>query len=88
MSTHFLDNVVDGEQVRARGAAVEGSRALRARRIGLGIMGLGDLMYHLGIRYGSDGSAGIRLAGDGVRALPLHEDLRAVGERSRRVPGH
>ena len=27
--------------------------ALRARRIGLGIMGLGDMMYHLGVRYGS-----------------------------------
>jgi ribonucleoside-diphosphate reductase alpha chain len=27
--------------------------AHRARRIGLGIMGLGDLMYHVGARYGS-----------------------------------
>jgi ribonucleoside-diphosphate reductase alpha chain len=27
--------------------------ALRARRIGLGIMGLADVMYHAGVRYGS-----------------------------------
>ena len=28
--------------------------ALPARRIGLGFMGLGDLMYALGVRYGSE----------------------------------
>ncbi|MEJ2608150.1 MAG: hypothetical protein P8Z41_15985 [Anaerolineales bacterium] len=28
--------------------------AHRARRIGLGIMGLGDLMYHVGVRYGAE----------------------------------
>jgi len=51
-STHFLDNVVSANAyVPAVPEVAEA--AYRARRIGLGIMGLGDLMYKLGIRYGS-----------------------------------
>ncbi len=53
LSTRFLDDVVTAN---AYVPAVPQLReaAHRARRIGLGIMGLGDLMYHAGIRYGSD----------------------------------
>lgn len=52
ISTHFLDNVVEANQyVPAVPQLAEA--AFRARRIGLGIMGLADLMYHCGIRYGS-----------------------------------
>jgi ribonucleoside-diphosphate reductase alpha chain len=51
-STHFLDNVVTANAyVPAVPEVAEA--AYRARRIGLGIMGLGDMMYLLGIRYGS-----------------------------------
>lgn len=51
-ATHFLDNVVSANAyVPAVPQLAEA--AYRARRIGLGIMGLGDLMYHLGVRYGS-----------------------------------
>ncbi len=52
LSTRFLDDVVEAN---AYVPAVPQLReaALRARRIGLGIMGLGDLMYHVGVRYGS-----------------------------------
>ena len=52
-STKFLDDVVTAN---AYVPAVPQLReaAHRARRIGLGIMGLGDLMYHVGVRYGSD----------------------------------
>ncbi len=52
LATIFLDNVVEAN---AYVPAVPQLRenALRARRIGLGIMGLADLMYHAGIRYGS-----------------------------------
>jgi len=52
LSTRFLDDVVTAN---AYVPAVPQLReaAYRARRIGLGIMGLGDLMYHAGVRYGS-----------------------------------
>lgn len=51
-ATRFLDDVVE---VNAYVSAVPQLKeaAHRARRIGLGIMGLADLMYHAGIRYGS-----------------------------------
>ncbi|OQY33737.1 MAG: hypothetical protein B6243_06165 [Anaerolineaceae bacterium 4572_5.2] len=52
LATYFLDDVVD---VNAYVPAVPQLRdaAQRARRIGLGIMGLADIMYHVGARYGS-----------------------------------
>jgi ribonucleoside-diphosphate reductase alpha chain len=52
LSTRFLDDVVESN---AYVPAVEQLKlaAHRARRIGLGIMGLADLMYHVGVRYGS-----------------------------------
>ena len=52
-STHFLDNVVSANTYLPAVPVVK-EAALKARRIGLGIMGLGDLMYKLGIRYGSE----------------------------------
>jgi ribonucleoside-diphosphate reductase alpha chain len=51
-AVHFLDNVVDANQYVPAVPELAQS-AHRARRIGLGIMGLGDVMYRLGIRYGS-----------------------------------
>ncbi len=53
VSTRFLDNVVDANKYVPAVPALR-EAALRARRIGLGIMGLGDLMYELGVRYGSE----------------------------------
>ncbi len=52
LATHFLDNVVDANKYVPAVPEVE-EAARRCRRIGLGIMGLGDLMFHTGIRYGS-----------------------------------
>lgn len=52
LSTRFLDNVVTAN---AYVPAIPELReaAERVRRIGLGIMGLSDLMFALGVRYGS-----------------------------------
>lgn len=53
LATIFLDDVIDAN---AYVPAVKQLKeaAFQARRIGLGIMGLADLMYHTRIRYGSE----------------------------------
>ena len=51
-STRFLDDVVEANGYVPAVPQLKES-AHRARRIGLGIMGLADLMYHVGVRYGS-----------------------------------
>jgi len=52
ISTRFLDDVVSANKYVPAVPQLR-QAAYRARRIGLGIMGLGDMMYRLGIRYGS-----------------------------------
>lgn len=52
-ATRFLDNVVDANAYVPSVPQLE-QAALQSRRIGLGIMGLADLMYHAGVRYGSE----------------------------------
>jgi ribonucleoside-diphosphate reductase alpha chain len=52
LATAFLDNVVDANKYVPAIPEIE-EAARRARRIGLGIMGLGDLMFQARIRYGS-----------------------------------
>ncbi len=53
LATRFLDDVVDANAYVPAVPQLK-EAAHNARRIGLGIMGLGDLMYHVGIRYGSE----------------------------------
>jgi ribonucleoside-diphosphate reductase alpha chain len=53
LATIFLDDVVDANAY-VPAVAQLAEAAHRARRIGLGIMGLADLMYHAGMRYGSE----------------------------------
>jgi len=68
-ATRFLDNVVTAN---AYVPAVPQLReaALNARRIGLGIMGLGDLFYRVGVRYGSQ--EGQALAGAIMEFVRYH----------------
>ena len=49
-SVRFLDDVIDVNKYVPAVPQLKES-ALRCRRIGLGIMGLADMMYHVGIRY-------------------------------------
>jgi len=51
-ATRFLDDVIDANDYVPAVLQLE-EAAHRTRRIGLGIMGLGDVLYHLGVRYGS-----------------------------------
>lgn len=53
LATRFLDDVVEANAYVPAVPQLE-TAARNARRIGLGIMGLADLMYHVGIRYGSE----------------------------------
>jgi len=53
LSTRFLDDVVS-VNVYVPAVPQLKEAAHRVRRIGLGIMGLADLMYALGVRYGSE----------------------------------
>lgn len=55
LSTIFLDDVVEANAYVPAVPALK-EAAHRARRIGLGVMGLADLLYHVGVRYGSEES--------------------------------
>ncbi|MGQ9804176.1 MAG: adenosylcobalamin-dependent ribonucleoside-diphosphate reductase [Anaerolineae bacterium] len=52
-AVRFLDNVVDANAYVPAIPQLK-EAAQRTRRIGLGIMALGDVMYMLGVRYGSE----------------------------------
>ena len=52
LSTRFLDNVVTANKYVPAVPQLKDA-ALQNRRIGLGIMGLADTLYALGVRYGS-----------------------------------
>ncbi|MGB8646449.1 MAG: ribonucleotide reductase N-terminal alpha domain-containing protein [Anaerolineae bacterium] len=68
-ATRFLDNVVDANKYVPAVPQLQ-EAACQCRRIGLGIMGLGDLMYRLGVRYGAP--EGEDLAGQVMEFVRYH----------------
>ncbi|HVO42409.1 MAG TPA: adenosylcobalamin-dependent ribonucleoside-diphosphate reductase [Aggregatilineales bacterium] len=68
-STRFLDDVVNANSY-VPAVPQLAQAAHRVRRIGLGIMGLGDLMYRLGVRYGSE--EGQEFAGQVMEFVRYH----------------
>lgn len=81
LSTIFLDDVI---QANAYVPAVPQLRkaAEQARRIGLGMMGLGDLMYHCGIRYGSE--LGQEFAAQVTEFIRYHAMITSIGLAEKR----
>jgi intein/homing endonuclease len=82
-STHFLDNVVSANAYVPVVPEVA-QAAYRARRIGLGIMGLGDLMYQLGIRYGS--AEGQEFAAQIMEFVRFHAMQKSIELAKERQP--
>jgi len=81
LATRFLDNVVDANAYVPSVPQLR-EAALNARRIGLGIMGLGDLMYHSGIRYGSEeGQEFGSQVMEFVRYHAMHTSIQLATER-------
>ena len=83
LSTIFLDDVVEANAyVPAVPQLAEAAH--RARRIGLGIMGLADLMYHAGVRYGSE--AGQEFAAQVMEFVRYHAMRTSVELARQRGP--
>ena len=83
LSTYFLDDVVDANKYVPAVPALD-EAAHRARRIGLGIMGLSDLMFHSGIRYGS--ATGQEFAAQVMEFVRYHAMLTSIHLAEARGP--
>ncbi len=75
MATRFLDNVVDANKYVSAVPELE-EAAHKVRRIGLSVMGLSDLMYMTGVRYGS--TQGQELASQLMEFIRYHSMLASV----------
>ncbi|GAP11370.1 ribonucleoside-diphosphate reductase class II [Bellilinea caldifistulae] len=82
-ATRFLDDVVEANQYVPAVPQLK-EAAHRARRIGLGIMGLADLMYHCGVRYGSP--EGQEFAAQVMEFVRYHAMITSVEMAKERGP--
>ena len=81
LATTFLDDVVEANAYVPAVPQIE-EAAKRARRIGLGIMGLADLLYHVQIRYGSpDGEQFAEQVMEFVRYHAMQTSVKLAAER-------
>ena len=83
LSTIFLEDVINANAYVPAVPQLK-EAAYRARRIGLGIMGLGDLMYHVEVRYGSD--EGQEFAAQVMEFVRYHAMLASIGLSRARGP--
>lgn len=83
LATHFLDNVIDANGYVPAVPQLR-QAALRSRRIGLGIMGLADMMYRLGIRYGSEEAQ--EFAGQVMEFIRYHSMKTSIALARERGP--
>jgi ribonucleoside-diphosphate reductase alpha chain len=82
-ATRFLDDVVEGNAYVPAVPQLEAA-AHEARRIGLGVMGLADLMYHVGVRYGS--AAGQELGSQIMEFIRYHAMQTSIALAEQRGP--
>lgn len=75
LATRFLDNVVDANKYVSAVPELE-EAAHKVRRIGLSVMGLSDMMYLTGVRYGS--LRGQELASQVMEFIRYHSMLASV----------
>ncbi len=83
LATRFLDDVVDANAYVPAVPQLK-ENALRARRLGLGIMGLADVMFHTGIRYGSQ--EGQEFASQVLEFVRYHTMLESISLAKSRGP--
>ena len=83
LATRFLDNVIDANKYVSAVPELE-EAARKIRRVGLSVMGMSDLMYLVGVRYGSVG--GQELASQMMEFIRYHSMTSSIALSKIRGP--